>query len=170
MNLWNLHRGDSALVLDVPHAGTHVPDAIRLRLTDAARALPDTDWHVEKLYDFARMTGATLICATHSRYVVDLNRDPTGVALYEGADNTELCPTRTFANDPIYLGGDVPFEREVLARRSTYFDTYHAALASEIERVRTAHGYVVLLDGHSIFVTDRTSGSFGPYNTVCPCN
>jgi hypothetical protein len=31
------------------------------------------------------------------------------------------------------------------------------------------HGAVImLLDGHSIFVTDRTSGSFGPYNTVCP--
>ena len=28
MNLWELSRGDSPLVIDVPHAGTHVPDAI----------------------------------------------------------------------------------------------------------------------------------------------
>ena len=75
MNLWELSRGDSPLVIDVPHAGTHVPDAIAARLTDAARPVPDTDWHVEKLYAFARDAGATLMAATHSRFVVDLNRD-----------------------------------------------------------------------------------------------
>ena len=41
--------------IDVPHAGTHVPDAIRAAPDRrGARALPDTDWHVEKLYAFAR--------------------------------------------------------------------------------------------------------------------
>ena len=79
-------------------AGTFVPDDIAARLTTAARALPDTDWHVEKLYAFVPAAGATLMCATHSRYVVDLNRDPSGAVLYAGADNTEVCPTRTFAS------------------------------------------------------------------------
>ena len=96
MNLCEIKRGDSPLVVDVPHAGTHIPEAIVARLTPAARAVPDTDWHVEKLFSFAREMGATLLAATHSRYVVDLNRDPSGAALYPGADNTELCPTRTF--------------------------------------------------------------------------
>jgi hypothetical protein len=49
--------------------------------------------------------GVTLVVATHSRYVVDLNRDPGGRALYPGADNTELCPTRTFADEAIYAAG-----------------------------------------------------------------
>jgi N-formylglutamate deformylase len=150
MALWELHRGDSALVVDIPHAGTHVPDAIRLRLSDAARHVPDTDWHVDKLYAFARMAGATMLVATHSRYVVDLNRDPSGISLYAGADNTELCPTRTFANEPIYAGGDVPAAREIAARRRTFFDPYHAALGKELERVRARHGYAILLDAHSI--------------------
>jgi N-formylglutamate deformylase len=136
--------------VDVPHAGTHVPEAIRMRLSDAALAVPDTDWHVDKLYDFARMAGATLLCATHSRYVVDLNRDPSGATLYAGADNTELCPIRTFANEPIYVEGENPREREVLARCRTFFDPYHATLAREIERVRARHGYAILLDAHSI--------------------
>ena len=148
--LYDLARGDSPLVVDVPHAGTHVPDALATRISAAARAVPDTDWHVEKLYAFARVTGATLMCATHSRYVVDLNRDPRGVALYPGADNTELCPTRTFDNEPIYGPGDEPTGREVEARVDTWFAPYHAALAAEIERVRGRHGYAVLLDGHSI--------------------
>ena len=105
MDLWTLHRGDSPLVIDVPHAGTHVPDALRPRLTAIAQTVPDTDWHVEKLYAFAAAEGATLFCATHSRYVVDLNRDPSGAALYAGADNTELCPTRTFGGEAIYGDG-----------------------------------------------------------------
>jgi N-formylglutamate amidohydrolase len=150
MNLWELSRGDSPLVIDVPHAGTHVPDAIAARLTDAARPVPDTDWHVEKLYAFARDAGATLMAATHSRFVVDLNRDPAGVALYAGADNTELVPTRTFDNEPIWLPGAGPDAREVEERVRTYFTPYHDALAAEVERVRARHGHAVLLDGHSI--------------------
>ena len=81
MNLSTIERGGTPLVIDVPHAGTHVPPGIAARLTPAARAVPDTDWHVEKLFAFARGAGATLVVATHSRYVVDLNRDPTGAAL-----------------------------------------------------------------------------------------
>jgi len=74
MQLWTLIRGDAPLIVDIPHAGTHVPDAIAYRLTSVARTVPDTDWHVDRLYAIARATGATLLVATHSRYVVDLNR------------------------------------------------------------------------------------------------
>jgi N-formylglutamate amidohydrolase len=153
MQLAELARGDSPLVIDVPHAGTHVPDAILARFTEAARAVPDTDWHVDRLYAFARSTGATLVAATHSRYVVDLNRDPAGADLYPGADNTELCPSRTFANEAIYGPGELPGAQEIEARRATFFAPYHAILAREIARVRERHGYAILLDGHSIGAT-----------------
>lgn len=150
MILCDLVRGDAPLVIDVPHSGTHVLPHLAQRLTAAARAVPDTDWHVEKLYSFARNAGVTLLIATHSRYVVDLNRDPSGISLYPGADTTELCPMRTFANEPVYVDGGGPEAREIAARRSEYFDPYHARLAAEIERVRARHGYAILLDGHSI--------------------
>ena len=150
MELFTLHEGSSALVIDVPHAGTYVPPGLHARLTPTARTVPDTDWHVEKLYAFAADAGATLMCATHSRYVVDLNRDPSGAVLYAGADNTELCPTRTFAEQAIYVGDAVPTPEDIGARIAVYFDPYHAALAAQIERVRERHGFAVLLDGHSI--------------------
>ena len=150
MDLWTLHRGDSPLVIDVPHAGTHVPDALRSRLTAIAQTVPDTDWHVEKLYAFAASEGATLFCATHSRYVVDLNRDPTGAALYAGADNTELCPTRTFGGEAIYIAGSAPAPTEVAGRIAETFAPYHAALESVIARTRDRHGFAIVLDGHSI--------------------
>ena len=150
MNLYEIDPGESPLIVDVPHAGTHVPAALAARLTPAARALPDTDWHVEKLLAFARDVGVTLLVATHSRYVVDLNRDPGGRALYRGADNTELIPTRTFANEPIYSEGDEPDSAEIAERVAEYYVPYHAVLESAIERVRSRHGYAILLDGHSI--------------------
>jgi N-formylglutamate deformylase len=150
MAMWRLARGDNALIVNVPHAGTLVPEAVGTRLTRAARALPDTDWHVEKLFDFVTQSGATLMTATQSRYVIDLNRDPSGAALYAGADNTELCPTRTFADEPIYAPNDAPAPDEVTQRTVTHFLPYHQTLAAEIQRVRDRHGYAVLLDGHSI--------------------
>jgi len=150
MDLWQLHRGDSPLVIDVPHSGTHLPDALASRLTRVARTVPDTDWHVHRLYHFAPVEGATLLCATQSRYVVDLNRDPSGAALYPGADNTELCPTRTFGGEAIYVDGKAPSPAEVTDRCATSFVPYHAVLAAEIARVRERHGFAVLLDGHSI--------------------
>ena len=150
MKLHEIARGDSPLVIAVPHAGTFLPPELAANLTAAARPLPDTDWHVAKLYAFAGEAGATLVVATHSRYAIDLNRDPTGVSLYPGADVTELCPTRTFANEPIWREGTAPNAADVEARRARFFDPYHAALAAEIERVRARHGYAILLDGHSI--------------------
>jgi N-formylglutamate deformylase len=150
MALYRLTRGDSPLIVNVPHAGTLVPDAVGSRLTLAARALPDTDWHVEKLYEFATRQGVTLMTATQSRYVIDLNRDPSGAELYAGADNTELCPTRTFADESIYAHGDAPTPDEVTQRIVTHFLPYHQVLAAEIKRVKAAHGYALLLDGHSI--------------------
>lgn len=150
MKLYEIDRGESAVIVDVPHAGTYLPVGLAARLTPAAHALPDTDWHVEKLFSFARGLGVTTLMATHSRYVVDLNRDPGGRALYPGADNTELCPTRTFANEPIYSAGDEPDSAEIAQRCAEYFTPYHAVLASEIERVLARRGYAILLDGHSI--------------------
>jgi N-formylglutamate amidohydrolase len=150
MNLHEISRGDSPLVIDIPHAGTFVPPQLLGRIAPSARALPDTDWHVEKLYAFARDLGVTLVAATHTRYVVDLNRDPTGASLYPGADVTELCPTRTFGNEPIWREDAAPDAAEVEARRARYFDPYHATLAAEVLRVRARHGYAILLDGHSI--------------------
>jgi N-formylglutamate amidohydrolase len=149
MTLWSLERGDSPLVIDVPHAGTIVPPELEARLASSARVFPDTDWHVDKLYAFACGAGATVMVATHSRYLVDLNRDPSGAALYAGADNTELCPTRTFADEPIYEGA-TPDVDEVVSRRGAYFDPYHAQLHAEIERVKSQHGFALLLDAHSI--------------------
>ncbi len=150
MNLWHCEQGKSAVIVNVPHCGTYVPPAIAADMTDEGRRLPDTDWHVEKLYGFAPALGATLLHATHSRYVVDLNRDPDDVPLYPGADNTEVCPTRTFHVREIWQPGRAPDAAAVGRRVADHWRPYHARLSTEIGRIRQAHGFCVLLDGHSI--------------------
>jgi len=79
--IFTFTAGTAPLVVSVPHVGTYVPAGLLARLAPEAAVLADTDWHVERLYDFARALGASVIAATHSRLVVDLNRDPSGKPL-----------------------------------------------------------------------------------------
>ena len=150
MEVYRFTAGAAPLVVSMPHVGLAVPDGIRARMSEAALPLPDTDWHVDRLYDFLGALGATAIAATHSRTVIDLNRPPDGRPLYPGASETELCPTTTFAREPIYRDGDPPDEAEVAARREAYWRPYHEKLGAALEDLRARHGRVVLWDAHSI--------------------
>lgn len=149
-DLLDLHRGDAPLLISIPHNGTRVPASIASRLTDEARRVPDTDWHVADLYAFARELGASLLVPTHSRYVVDLNRSEDDVSLYPGQNTTGLCPVVRFDGGPVYRDGEAPDAAEIAARVDTYWRPYHAALADELARLRAAHGRVVLWEAHSI--------------------
>ncbi len=150
METFTLHRGTAPLLVSVPHDGTRVPDDIAARLTPEARRVPDTDWHIARLYAFARELGASLIVPTHSRYVIDLNRGEDDVSLYPGQNTTGLCPVVRFSGDPVYLDGEQPSEDEVRARVDRYWRPYHAALRGELDRIHAAHGRAVLWEGHSI--------------------
>src|SRR5690606_36323796 len=117
-DLYDLDERDGALIFSVPHAGTLLPPAIAARLTDAARGLPDTDWFVERLYDFADDLGATMLRATHSRYVVDLNRPPEDESLYPGQATTGLCPDVAFDGTPLYRDGEGISAADLAFRRA----------------------------------------------------
>lgn len=148
--LFTIHSGAAPLIINVPHAGIVLPPALETRLTEAGRAMPDTDWHVDKLYKFVSALDVTLMCATHSRIVVDLNRDPAGTVLYAGASNTEICPTSTFADAPIYVAGQQPLADEIEARLDQYWRPYHQRLQGEVNRIKARYGYCILIDAHSI--------------------
>jgi len=144
------HQGTQPLLVSMPHAGTYVPPTLAARFTEEARQVPDTDWHMERLYAFAKDMGASILAATHSRYVVDLNRPPDGASLYPGQNVTGLCPVDTFDDTPIYTRGDVPDDSEIAARRDAVWAPYHAQLRAELDRIRAQHGVAVLWDAHSI--------------------
>lgn len=140
-------RGDSPVVLGLPHTGTHVPDAIRARLNPRGRGLDDTDWHVDRLYR-GLLEGATTVRATFHRYVIDANRDPAGASLYPGQNTTGLVPLTDFDGQPIW--DTPPDEADTEDRRATFHAPYHAALRAELDRVKALHGIAILFDCHSI--------------------
>ncbi|WP_018973745.1 N-formylglutamate deformylase [Rudaea cellulosilytica] len=147
---YTLHRGTAPLLISLPHDGIVLPDDIAARLAPEAQRVPDTDWHVSRLYAFARELGASMLVPKYSRYVVDLNRPPDDVSLYPGQNTTGLCPIVRFSGEPVYLPGQEPSPKEVAQRVERYWRPYHAALAAEIARIRSARGRVVLWEGHSI--------------------
>ena len=147
---FELRRGTAPLVISMPHPGTFLPPDIATRLTDAALRLPDTDWHLERLYDFVERLEASVIIATHSRYAIDLNRPSDDTSLYPGQDTTGLCPVDTFHREPLYREGRQPDAAEIEHRIDKYWEPYHAALKSELDRLRGCYGRVVLWDAHSI--------------------
>jgi N-formylglutamate deformylase len=148
---FRFRQGTRPLLISMPHVGTHVPSALAARFTDEARHVPDTDWHLERLYDFADALGASVLVATHSRYVVDLNRAPDGASLYPGQSVTGLCPVDTFDDTPVYAdAADVPGDEEIAQRRDAVWQPYHAKLAEELARMRAQHGVAALWDAHSI--------------------
>lgn len=140
-------EGDGPVILGQPHVGTHVPDEISAALNDTGRALADTDWHVDRLYD-GLLPGATVVRATFHRYVIDANRPPDGESLYPGQNTTGLVPTTDFDGRPLWS-----FEPDALSieeRRAAFHAPYHAAMEAQIARVRAKWGCAILYDCHSI--------------------
>jgi N-formylglutamate deformylase len=151
VDTFSFRAGSAPLLVSMPHTGTHIPEWLAPRLSPAARALPDTDWHLERLYDFLDEVGASVLVATHSRYVADLNRPPDNANLYPGQDTTGVVPLDTFHREPLYLPGFPPSDEEVAARITTYWKPYHDRLAQALAEIKAKHGYALLWDAHSIF-------------------
>jgi formiminoglutamase len=147
MNPVEIHKGESPIVLGLPHTGTFVPDDILADLNERGRGLDDTDWHIHTLYDGV-LAGATTVRATFHRYVIDANRDPSGVSLYPGQNTTGLVPFTDFDGKDIWK--IPPTAAAIEARRKAYHAPYHAALQTQLERVRDLHGIAILYDCHSI--------------------
>ena len=148
--LYSCTRGTTPLVLSIPHSGLRVPESVAARMTAEARALPDTDWRVDELYDFAADLGATVLKAHCSRYVVDLNRPPDGASLYPGQAVTGLCPVTLFNGRPVYVSGHEPDDAEIERRRAQFWDPYHRRLEAELEHACEQYGKAIVYDCHSI--------------------
>jgi N-formylglutamate deformylase len=143
------HSGELPLLISVPHDGRDIPEDIRDRMTDLGRSIPDTDWDVARLYDFATELGASTVTANFSRYVVDLNRSAADLSLYPGQVATGLCPEQTFAGEAIYRSGGVD-DDEKARRIDQYWRPYHEHIRKTLASIREQHGFALLWDAHSI--------------------
>ncbi len=149
-DLFTLERGTAPLLISIPHLGTHIPESLRDAYTDIALTVSDTDWHLDRLYAFAKSLGATMLGAQVSRYVIDLNRPPNDESLYPGQTTTSLCPTETFRGEALYREGRAPAASARQRRVATYWQPYHDTLRAELQRLRAQHANVLLWEAHSI--------------------
>jgi len=148
--VFTLTQGNVPLLVSMPHIGTYIPPHLHSGYTARALQVEDTDWHLGQLYDFLPAMGASVLQPRYSRYVIDLNRPPDDAPMYPDASNTELCPTRFFTGDALYVEGCAPDVAARAQRRSDYWQPYHDALQAELRRLVQAHGYALLWDAHSI--------------------
>lgn len=145
-----LQTGSIPLLISIPHSGMRIPEDILRTMTPVAKRLDDTDWHLERLYDFAPAMGASVLRPQFSRYTIDLNRPPNDINLYPGQNTTGLLPIDTFAQEPLYLDDNLPNAQERERRRQLYWEPYHQLLQQEIARIKSIHGYALLWEAHSI--------------------
>src|SRR5690606_13072285 len=100
----NETSGRVPIVVSVPHSGTYIPEDLRDEYdADLIHKQDDADKFVDQLYEFAPGMGMRMIIATHSRWVIDLNRDPESKPLYtDGRIITGLCPVLDFQGKHLY--------------------------------------------------------------------
>ncbi len=149
----NETTGRVPIVISVPHSGTYIPDDLRGEFEDELiHTQDDADWFVDKLYDFAPRMGMRMIAATHSRWVIDLNRDPESKPLYtDGRIITGLCPVTDFQGSHLYRDKRAEVHPdEVTRRRESFYTPYHTALAEMLDESIRNFGKVLLWDCHSI--------------------
>ncbi|WP_431222643.1 N-formylglutamate deformylase [Serratia sp. L9] len=141
--------GNLPLLISIPHAGTRLTPAVEKGLTDDARPLPDTDWHIPRLYEFARAMGASILVGNYSRFVIDLNRPADDKPLYTTA-TTGLFPDVLFDGRPSFLPDAAPDDQERAGYLQNIWQPYHQQLQNELARQKAKHGYALLFDAHSI--------------------
>jgi N-formylglutamate amidohydrolase len=139
------------ILISSPHSGTYFPDGILKRIKPELAAAPsDTDWFIDKLYDFAPALGITMITANYSRWVIDLNRYPQQEPLYmDGRVITGLTPITDFNGLGIY-NGKLPDDAEVEERLEKYFIPYHKKIDELLVGLKSEFGKALLFDAHSI--------------------
>jgi N-formylglutamate deformylase len=157
--------GRTPLMVEVPHAGTEIPDALRDELLAPHESvLRDADLFVDKLYEDAPTLGASLLCAKVSRYVVDLNRAPNDVDLETVHDHP--APRRAQPRGVVWrVTADgrpllrSPLDYGTLQRRlAAYHTPYHDLLAKELVQLRAHFGFAVLIAAHSMPSAVRRNG------------
>jgi N-formylglutamate amidohydrolase len=146
---------ETPVLVEVPHAGLAL-DAETLAWTVApARSIArDADLHVDALFRDAPSVGATLLTASTSRYVIDLNRAEGDL----DADAVEGGGASPFARGLIWRltteGDPILRQRlsqEELQRRLTrVYRPYHAAIERVLQRKLARFGHAILLCAHSM--------------------
>ncbi len=141
---FELTQGDSPLLVSMPHSGLNLTPEVANGLSPKASLLPDTDWYLPELYDFLEVLGVSRIKANYSRYVIDLNRPVDDKPLYS-TKTTGLFPTILFDESPVFKENQEPSPELKEKYKTHIWQTYHATIKQELERIKAKFGYGVFV-------------------------
>lgn len=166
---------ETPVVVEVPHAGLAVPDAVREQVVVSRRViLRDSDIYVDKLYEGSPRAGATMLAAHVSRYVVDLNRAPDDVDSQTVPDHPDPRGVQPRGVVWRVTTEGRPALREPLSfaalqdRLERYHLPYHRTLRETLARKREQFGQVILLAAHSMPSVSRLGNGQPPRADVVP--
>jgi N-formylglutamate amidohydrolase len=154
---------ETPVVVEIPHAGLDVPAHFRAPLIAPVRALArDADLYVDELYQDAPLEGATLVVASTSRYLLDLNRGEDEI------DGNAVAGARSEIARPrglvwsLTTDGERVLSRpldpaELDERLDAVHRPYHRALREILARKKKTFGHAVLLAAHSMPSVGRSA-------------
>ena len=93
-DIYSIRQADYPLLISIPHNGSQIPDVISQTMTEVGKSSRDTDWLLDRLYDFPETRDAGLIASNFSWYVTDLNRDANACLLYTSPSPRDLSTSR----------------------------------------------------------------------------
>lgn len=144
----HVFQSDSPILVVTPHTGSVIPGElleypawvqIAGRLADPAGM---------KLQQAAISRGVSCISGVFHPCAINLNITTDVDELPKHLLHEALCRTRTNRGEALYPAGSEPTETEVRRRVSMYWRPFHAALVSEILRLRRRHEHILLLVSH----------------------
>lgn len=142
-------RGDSPLLVSMPHSGLHLTAEVAAGLTEEGKRLPDTDWYIPELYTGLAERKVSCIAANYSRYVIDLNRPYDDKPLYQ-TKTTGLFPEVLFTEAPLFKTGKTPSAAHRQWCKDNIWTPYHHTIEHELARLKAKFGFAILFDAHSI--------------------
>jgi N-formylglutamate deformylase len=149
------------LVVASPHSGRHYPPALltgtRLTLAQLRRA---EDGFVDALLD--GIAGVPVLCATHARCWLDLNRRPDELdpAMFDAPLGVPTAITERvqaglgviprLAGQGLEINARALPAAEAAARLASVHQPWHGKLAAMLAAAQTRHGRALLIDCHSM--------------------
>ena len=141
------------VVVSVPHFGTqplpHITadDYCEPRFETFCYGFADT--FVGDLYGDLHEHGATVLATPFSRMFVDVNRRRDDFEHHDGTVRSRRGVVRTHTMREVSIFARPLAPADLEARLQALYDPYYATLDELLTKVRDAHGYAILLDGHT---------------------
>jgi len=141
------------VLVSVPHYGTSaLPDITRddyAQPTFETFAYGFADTFASDLYGDLHAHGATVLATPFSRIFVDVNRRRDDFEQLDGEARSRRGVVRTHTMREVAIFARPLALDDLEARLQTLYDPYYATLGDLLGEIRDAHGYALLLDGHT---------------------